>query len=49
MLSWKKMVSGFISKTIAREQAALNDFILYKIVDSYVKEAVEHYKIQCIV
>jgi hypothetical protein len=42
------MVSGFTSKAIPREQAVSNEFILYKIVDSYFKEAVEHYKIQCI-
>lgn len=42
------MVSGFISKAIPREQTVSNEFILYKIVDSYLKDAVEHYKIQCI-
>lgn len=43
---FKKMVASIMSRTT--NKVDLNDFILYKIVDSYSKGQVEYFKMQCI-
>ncbi|MDF1678852.1 MAG: hypothetical protein P1U32_09185 [Legionellaceae bacterium] len=43
----KKIVSALIS-IITRKSFSANEFVLYKIVDSYPKGGVEYFKIQCI-
>lgn len=45
-LPFKKMVASFMSRTT--NKVDLNEFILYKIVDSYTKGQVEYFKMQCI-
>jgi len=45
-LPFKKMVASFMSRTT--NKVDLNDFILYKIVDSHTKGQVEYFKMQCI-
>ena len=44
----KKTVSGLFCRTFYKSRSDKNHFILYKIVDSYLLEDTEYYKVQCI-
>lgn len=44
----KNTVSGLFCRTFYRKKGEQNKYILYKIVDSYLLESQEYYKVQCI-
>ncbi|GGI82699.1 hypothetical protein [Legionella impletisoli] len=48
MFQWKEIVSDRFLRKIKKVNSDLNDYVLYKIVDSYIDEETEYLQIQCI-